>query len=353
VLRCPTSTRFVIGVLWLVAAACTGAHSPDAHITRATPSTRSAQVESAAHHDDEWPAALNDAPGPLTTDQRGTVVIAGDTHVVALDHDGHVQWRTAIANLGIEYPALGDGLVFVSTLPVGRGGAPATGRVVALERATGRERWHIDVYGEPDPVTVTGTTVFVATDRGEMLALALDGTPRWRTRLPGEVSSRTTIAYDRATNVLGIVVLAPHHGWLLALVDARTGTDRGGLELGAGDAPSAVAAAGDGRLVVGDGETAELTEIDLRRRVVAHALRTAGPFDPASQPVVRDGVAYVVDQTGTVTAMDLATGVQKWQTALDTPRVAGIPVAFARDRGRLVVSVRLADPDQVVAVPVL
>ena len=49
---------------------------------------------------------------------------------------------------------------------------------------------------------------------------------------------------------------------------------------------------------------------------VAWVFQAGGPF--ASQPMVQDGVVYAVSNEGTLHAVDLATGTERWSAALDT-----------------------------------
>ncbi|MCU1429208.1 MAG: hypothetical protein JWL83_3208 [Actinomycetia bacterium] len=364
----------------LLFAGCSTPHAagaaPHRRETRAT--SRSAPVGPL------WEAHPATAPGAITADAAGTVLLGGDREVIALDHDGHEQWRTAIADLSIEYPALGAGLAVVSTA---RAGGKAD--FVALDRATGARRWHVRVAGTPGPVTVSPAHVFMVTQRGELLAFSPAGVPQWRIQLLGTFSSRGAIAYDPGTSTVASVVFALHRGWLLELHDGRTGRDVGGFDLGATDPPSAVATGLPHQLVLGTGDTHELLVIDLDARVVAHAIRTDAAFDPASVPVVANDLAVVIDRRGTVIAVNLRTGEVRWERPLARPVLDsrplisadavvvatwggslnalaladgralplaaaggdGIPVAFALDAGRLVVARRLATPNRVEAWP--
>jgi outer membrane protein assembly factor BamB len=351
--------------------------------TRATRLGASAPARSTTVAATRWRAIHIGSPGPLTTDAEGTVVVTG-TRVVALRHDGTTQWSAPVTQLGIQYPALGAGLVVVST--VVDDGAKPSGSFVALDRTTGATRWRVPVVGEPGPVTITSTRVFAATTNGAIRALRRDGTDLWSVRLPVQISSRGNVAFDAATNTIGLVVHVDKGDWFLDLRDARDGHETGAFDLGAADPPSAVAAAGAGRLVVGDGETHELLRIDLHTRVAGAALRTSDGFDPASVPAVDRDLAVVVDRSGGVTAMDLGDGQQRWHAdlsgpVLDTrpvisgdrvavarwlgpvvmlgradgrmlpfPRAAdGVPASFSFDGDTVVESLRLARPDRVEA----
>jgi outer membrane protein assembly factor BamB len=201
------------------------------------------------------------------------------------------------------------------------------------------------------------------------------------------VSSRGALAYDEDTASIGVTVFVRDRGWYVAVIDARAGRMHHTFDLGAGEPPSATAAAGNGRFVVGSGETRELLVLDLHAEQATFGVRTGGAFDPASQPLVDGDIAFVVDDAGTVTAMNVRTGALEWQQSLDAAFVdvrpvlthdavvlapylgpltvlrradgrpvpgpfddlPGVPVGYGRSRDRLVVSLRFASPPRVEA----
>ena len=368
----------------LVCGACANASGATGSAAKASvrggPPAMNATALAATH----WRADHIGSPGPITADAHGTVVLTG-VNVVALDHDGTTQWTTPVPELGIQYPALGGGLVVVSTVVDDAHGAPS-GAFVALDRTTGAIRWRLPVTGEPGPVTITSTRVFAATSNGVVRARRRDGAPLWSVQVPGQISSRGNLAVDAETDTLAFVVQVENREWFLDSRDAGDGHETGAFDLGAGDPPSAVAAAGAGRMVVGDGDTHELLRVDLHDRKVGAALPTDDGFDPASVPAVDHDLAVVVDRGGGVTAMDLGDGHERWHAALGGPvldarplissdRVAvarwlgpiavlgradgrslrfagapdGLPASFAFDGDRIVESLRLARPDRVEA----
>ncbi len=392
--------RKVMGVavtLALISAATTACNSARGDVageharTRAAAPTTMARVAADAPRDPDvprWQFVPEDEPGAMTADAQGTVLLGGDRAVIALDHGGTVSWQVPLAGLGIEYPALGDGLVIVSTAT--GTGPDAGGAFVALDRSTGRRRWRMVVRGMPGPVTVAREHIFAATQEGQVFALSPTGHVQWRVDVGGVVASRGNLAYDPVSNTIATVGFVAHQGWMLFLIDATDGHDAGGLDLGATDPPSAAVAAGPRRFVVGDGDSHELLVIDLATRRVARAIRTPGAYDPSSVPAVDGDLAVVIDRDGTVTAADLGTGSVHWQAALDQPvldarpllgpgavvvapfasplvafaradgraipvpasRAPGVPVAEVLDGATLVVATRLADPGRVTGWPV-
>ncbi|MBO2464726.1 outer membrane protein assembly factor BamB family protein [Actinomadura violacea] len=107
----------------------------------------------------------------------GAVFTADASTVYALDAgDGHVRWRHHIGSGGDQYarnsPVASGGMVFC-------GSGDAT--LVALDAASGAERWHFlggTAVGDP---AVAGGAVFVGDGSGNMNALdARTGATRWR-----------------------------------------------------------------------------------------------------------------------------------------------------------------------------
>jgi outer membrane protein assembly factor BamB len=364
--------KSAVAAVLLALAAC---RAPASTATRAPSRPRPHEAGRASNV-----VALDDEPGPVSADAQGAVVLVGSDHVVALAPDGTRQWQATMRDVGVEYPALDRHLVVASTEHA----------IVALDRATGAARWQ---HGLPDvggPVALTASTVFATTDGRDVYAFDREtGAVRWHVHAPGTISSRGSLAYDDATHTLGVVIFMRGHGWYCDLLDARSGKETGAFDFGAGGPPSGVVAAGPARFVAAAGDTHELVVLDLRARKVTTAVRTAGAFDPATRPTVDGDFAVVVDDTGTVTAVDLADGRALWQRAVDgialdarveltatavvvgglgapvtvlaradgrpastPPRLdKGVPVGFAIGADHLFVSVRFGDPSGVAIAP--
>jgi outer membrane protein assembly factor BamB len=371
-------------VVLLAALAAGACASPERHVTNA----RTRRGTHAPTKTPTWRVDLPAEPNAFTADDDGSVVVAFN-HVVAVAPDGAPRWRVELDDLGIQYPALDRDLVVVST--VTDHDRETTGDFVALDRDTGEEQWRFAAAGEPGPVTFADGAIFVATDHGDLYRLTRTGRVvwHWNDRAGISISSRGSIAHDATTNSIGVTVFVHDRGWYMAVIDATTGRMHHAFDLGPGEPPSATVAAGDGRFVVGTGETHELLVVDVRAQQATSAVRTGGAFDPASRPVVDGDVAYVVDDTGTVTAMDLPTGTLVWQRALDVAVVdarpvvtddavvlapflgpltvvrradgrpvpgaladlAGLPIGYGTSGGRLVVALRLAGTPRLEAWP--
>ena len=165
--------------------------------------------------------------------------------------------------------------------------ASATGSVVALERGTGAPRWSVDLTQ-------------LVHDR----AVAL--------------SPRGALAIDAAAGVVALVV-GIEGAWRVASFDLVTGVQGKAVDLGSGPPPSAVASDNAGTLVVGDGSYPAVIVVDLVEATVRGGVPTGEAFDPASIPIVADGMAVVVDRAGGLTAVELATGTLRWRADIGSP----------------------------------
>lgn len=223
-------------------------------------------------------------PGPSMT-ATGTVagegvrqrwVGAGDGGVVAIDGAGRVCWQARPAGGIARLDAVGS-------VVVASGGDDGDELVMALDVATGRNRWWlrrrgarafaaaapdtmwlvagrhlvlVDVAtGEalhevevPAPVTgcrSTATATLVAVGDGSLVALSAGGSPRWRVHLP------TTAALPVAIDGVWAAWLADAS---LRLLSQHTGAELHALDLGS-QVPSPWTPDAVVRAVVGDGVT--------------------------------------------------------------------------------------------------
>ncbi|MFN2505547.1 MAG: PQQ-binding-like beta-propeller repeat protein [Acidimicrobiales bacterium] len=178
-----------------------------------------------------WEAALGERANTPVMAGGAAVVTTWEGSLIALDQgDGSVRWRTRLGGDALG-PAAAAEAVVVATFDSGE----AAG-VVAVDAATGRHRWSTElppggvsapavvVVGEGDgggrgggPEAVTVTVAGDAAARG----LSLDaGAERWRQPVEGAGSPEV------APLALGGTVLVPDRQGALALLDARTGSER-------------------------------------------------------------------------------------------------------------------------------
>ncbi|RPE81702.1 outer membrane protein assembly factor BamB [Vulcaniibacterium tengchongense] len=210
---------------------------------------------------------------------EGLVVVGGlDGEVIALDAaSGEEKWRAEVPNEVIAPPAIGLGMVFVRS---------NDGRVTAFDAATGERRWFwtqdvppLSVRGNDAPVLGPGF-VFVGNDDGTVTALAAnDGRPLWDQAV-AQPEGRTEL--DRMADIDGTPVL---EGTTLYATSFKNAT----LAI---DAPS-------GRPMWNSGQGG------------------VGRLGVAADRLI------VTDRTGTVYALDKATGSALWsQPALLNRKVS-------------------------------
>jgi outer membrane protein assembly factor BamB len=211
------------------------------------------------------------------------------------------------------------------------------------------ERWHVQLptgtasYAAP---VVAGDLIYVAPPGGTLVAFDLaTGEERWRFRGPDDlpVSGAPAVAD-------GVVYVGTVDGTLFAL-DALTGLEHWQLDLGspfttpvvdngmayvsATNAQGAYPAVGDGVvLFVGSCGCDELIAVDLATAVVkwTFAISDAGPVAvdavtgtkrwsstaevAAAAPAIADETVYVLSSDGSLVALALADGQERWRAAL-------------------------------------
>jgi outer membrane protein assembly factor BamB len=327
----------------------------------------------------EWERTLGAAPGLLAADARGAVV-ATERALVGLGVDGRVRWRAAVAGAAREWPAIDGSAAAVVTRPDG-----AAAQLAVVDRSSGEVAWRRRLPAPGAAVSLADDLVVAVTVDGSVLASTRAGAPRWRAELGGAVSARGGLVVDPSTATVATVVTRRDRT-LLVLLDARSGDDRGGLDLGppAAGGTSAVSLVGPGRLVVGT-VAGEVVVVDLVAREVAWSTALGLVLEPASRPAVGGGIVVVGSVDGVVVALDARAGATRWRRRvgaplfgvwpqvlrgvvavadwggtlhllaaadgrrLGVPPVPGAVVALAAAGDRLLASVRLGAPDRVVA----
>jgi outer membrane protein assembly factor BamB len=117
------------------------------------------------------------------------VFVIGTFTVTAVDSaSGHVVWtlRFDQARNNIGFTAMNEESLFllVNNIP------QSSGRVIAVDGATGKQRWAVDITGEPFAPVLAAGTLFFST--GAQLVYALDaasGRTRWIEPTPGQPSN--------------------------------------------------------------------------------------------------------------------------------------------------------------------
>jgi outer membrane protein assembly factor BamB len=170
--------------------------------------------------------------------------------VIALT--GRRVWTAAIAGgrRGLARTAIGD----ITSDPVIDGEtiyvANQSGRIVAIDRRTGRRNWTAN-DGSYNPVAVAGGSLFLMSDKAELLRLdALSGTRIWAVQLPeyeDEEDRQNAIGYGGPVLAGGRLIVVTTRGEIIAF-DPENGAELGRTALPGGSyLPPAVAG---GRLYV-------------------------------------------------------------------------------------------------------
>ena len=168
------------------------------------------------------------APNLWTSDGRDLVGAADKAGVFhALDREtGEVVWEAELTPGSYLGGAIGsaafvdDSLIVTSNVGNAENNAPGSvAEVVALDPATGEERWTIETEGTVfAPVSGVPGVAFVGTTTGTMLALdASTGEELWRHDAPNQVGSGPTIEDGRVLWGYGYALFdGPGEGGLIA-----------------------------------------------------------------------------------------------------------------------------------------
>jgi len=232
------------------------------------------------------------------------------------------HWRFDTGSTIRSQPAVVDDIVYLTT-----GG----GEILALDAATGTERWRHDAGdgGLMSSPAVAEGLVVATTIGGRILAVdAASGAEVWRRDEDAAPESMPAVSQ-------GVVYVGTDAGTLLA-VDLRTGED---VWTFAADAPvTRSPAIGSGRVFVGS-ERGRLHAIDVATGRSAWTHDTAGGL--IGTPTIGHGLVYIVnlnEPRSQVIALEVDTGEEAWRFAPDDalglrPVVLGPDTLYAADRG--------------------
>ena len=234
-------------------------------------------------------------------------------------------WKTDIGD--------GGGRGGIGLVPTLRGeriyAAEADGEVVALDAATGKKLWVSDtglaLSGGPGS---DESIVVIGSENGEVVTLdAVSGNELWRTRVSSEVLTPPRISE-------GAVIVRTVDGKLVAL-DSESGQLRWTydrtvpvLSLRGTAAPAL-----DSGLVIGGFDSGRLVAVDIKDGQTVWESRIAVPkgrtelerlVDIDAEPLIVDGVVYVVTFQGRIAALDVLSGEVEWRR--DMSSHAGIGV---------------------------
>lgn len=161
---------------------------------------------------------------PLAADSRHMALVTGNGELKLFDWDGNEIWSTAITALATEAPLLLEDRLVLQTMD---------GRVMALERNTGRPLW---VYQDAEPeLTITGTArplqvddlVVTGLANGKLVGLSLaDGSPAWEYRIAraqGKTDVSRLVDVDASVTRVGDYLLAAGYQGDMLVLDAASG----------------------------------------------------------------------------------------------------------------------------------
>jgi outer membrane protein assembly factor BamB len=228
-------------------------------------------------------------------------------------------WATSIGGaVVLGTPVIAAGVVVIASWDLGAGD---TGGLVALDLATGAERWR---YVTPYPtrsapaIDVATGTVVAALGNGEVHAVALaDGAPRWSRDLADGLDALASSLWAAPTIADGRVFAAVQ-GRLSAL-DVATGAPVWTRELTPTYAwlgSLAAVTVADGTAIVNtarqDGTAAWAAATGAPRWL----LKAARTVAVSATPVADAGTIYLVNAAGTVSALSQASGAIAWSTSV-------------------------------------
>jgi len=204
-----------------------------------------------------------------------------------------------------------------------------TGFVVALDAATGVERWRVPTNGSAStsPIVAAGM-LYVGSGDGTLLALdAQSGQQRWRWQATGEDAGAGAPwmgAPAAAGNTVFVVGENPPGDGALFALDAYAGTEQWQFSV-AGAILSDPIATGEtvfieettiyprDRNVVGSGrETRQLHALDATTGAARWSVQRGGTL------AVGDGLVFLLDQVDmawSLTALDVGTGSEQWSVS--------------------------------------
>lgn len=279
----------------------------------------------------------------------GDTVIGGDWDLYAFDAaTGEPRWAF--------HPAVGYapgyfiGDVAGTRLFTGSG----SGHLYAIDTATGREVWRTEVERMTDdalvtvyePVTngtlvVAGYTVYTPKDQGGLVAVdAATGRERWRFRYPTPADDPRPVYHAGGTVLTADLAIGAAGDGRVWAVDLASGAPRwslpplegpfDGIITRAPQEQRGLAVVGD-RLIVGS-ITGYLTAYDLTTRRVAWQLAQGWLGSLSwSNYTHADGIVYVPFFSGFIHAIDVASGAVLWKTTDHTQSLFS-PVVVAGDR---------------------
>lgn len=264
---------------------------------------------------------------------EGLIVATGDEGAVwALEADsGEIRWRQAVSR-GKMYtnPLFVGGLAVVGN---------ARGILYAFDLKTGTLKWSKRLRGAiRGGASSDGATIYAGSTKGDVVALGLDGTERWRILLlhpsfdrkreePAEIYAAPTVVGGLV--VIGFVRDTYYDEPALVAIDRATGAIRWRasnptkLEGGWGNIRSSPAAYKD-LLIYGEPYSNRVVAVGVRDGRVRWSSAVGFPMFPHwPSPAVVGSMALIPRHDGGLYALEAATGHPLWSLYLGDAPQAG------------------------------
>jgi outer membrane protein assembly factor BamB len=258
-------------------------------------------------------------------------------------------WATSVGgNVLLGSPVVAGGTVVVSIWDLGAGDG---GGLVALDLATGAERWRYPTpFQARNAPAIDGDTVVVALGNGEVHAVSLaDGSVRWIQDVADGLDSLASSLWSAPTIADGVVYVAVQ-GRMSAL-DLATGAPRWSRDLHS-ESPwlgsLAAVTVADGVAFASYSREASSSAWGAAAGAKLWEASAAKDVAVNSTPVAQAGELYLASSAGVVSKVALASGAPLWATSVvrdagdwdylvtATPAVAGGRLFVPTQRHELV-----------------
>lgn len=235
---------------------------------------------------------------PAITPDGDLIVATLGGKVVRLTPSGKPVWTYDLRERAYASPLISGDVVIV--------GSDAK-KVVALTLATGKPRWQVDVDGEADTAPAEGPGGVVVFAAGRVLyEVKLDGTIRFRLKLPRKIYSSPAIADD------GTILVGAQDKKLYAV--SPEGAVRWSKDLG-GDVDCAPSIGDAGRIYAAS-DAGEVVALDLQGKERWRS--RVGGFIRGGLTVGRGGLVFAgtYGPAPRIVALDGATGRERWSFSI-------------------------------------
>jgi outer membrane protein assembly factor BamB len=273
--------------------------------------SRSERAEASSPQlDRRWVVPGPRNPQAIAADRDGVVAVGRYGPIVERNAGGHEEWRVRVVNAGEQLlgPLVLSPEVAVTVV--------TPGRVVAVDRGSGEERWSASIT---DPLTLAidprgAGAVAVITASGHVEVLdAADGRSRWSAQLPFTQDAGPISVHARSGSVAA--AWAGWEGGHLQVFDLASGVEQWSAEAPMYTGTPAVT---DDAIVVsenldGEGRTARIARFDLETGAREWIHELAGPFLPFVGVAVGRDLIAVVNVPGVVTGLDAQDGSTRWR----------------------------------------